>query len=156
MTLPADSRPVLIAYDGSDYAKAAIADAASQLDPGREAIVLTVSEQLEAITFLGFGGVAVNQDAMNAISAEAESGARAVVEEGARLARDAGLKATTLTQIGMPVWRCIVDVAEDRDAGLVVIGSHGRSGLSYVLLGSVAMAVAQHCQRSLLIVHSHS
>ena len=35
-------RPILIAYDGSDYAKAAIKQAADQLGNGRRAIVMTV------------------------------------------------------------------------------------------------------------------
>jgi nucleotide-binding universal stress UspA family protein len=36
---------------------------------------------------------------------------------------------------------------------LIAIGSRGRTGLSKVLLGSVASAVAQHSGRSVLIVH---
>jgi nucleotide-binding universal stress UspA family protein len=146
----------MIAYDGSKFAKAAVEDAARQLGPGREAIILTVSEPLEAIPFLGFGGVAVNQDAVDAISAETERGAKAVVEEGVQLARNAGLDARPLIEIGMPVWRRIVDVAEEQGVGLIVIGSHGRSGLGYALLGSVATAVTQHCRRSVLVVHGQS
>jgi nucleotide-binding universal stress UspA family protein len=47
----------------------------------------------------------------------------------------------------------IVETAEELDAGLIVLGSHGRSGLGYVLLGSVATAVAQHSKRSVMIIH---
>lgn len=148
--------PVLIAYDGSDFAKAAIEEAARQLVPGRQVTVLTVREPLEAIPFLGVGGVALNQDAVDAILADTESGADTVVEEGVKLARDAGLSASALVETGVPVWRRIVEVAEERDAGLVVLGSRGRSGLEYVLLGSVATAVAQHSKRSVLIVHTNA
>ena len=35
----------------------------------------------------------------------------------------------------------------------IVLGSHGRTGLAGVLIGSVAEAVAAHSRRSVLIVH---
>ena len=153
MISPGDNSVVLIAYDGSDFGKAAIEDVARQLAPGRQVLVLTVREPLESIPFLGIGGVALDQSAVDAILSETESGAEKVAEEGADLAREAGLEAEALVEIGNPVWRCITEVAEKKDAGLIAIGSHGRSGLSYVLLGSVATAVALHSKRSVMIVH---
>jgi len=51
------------------------------------------------------------------------------------------------------IWRALVTLADDHDAGLVVLGSHGRTGLAGVLIGSVAEAVAAHSPRSVLIVH---
>jgi nucleotide-binding universal stress UspA family protein len=151
-----DSRPVLIAYDGSDPAKAAIADAAGQLGPGRRAIVLTVWEPLEELPFLGIRGIASDAEAVETVVAETKAGAEEVAKEGARLASDAGFEADAETASGDPVWQQIVEVAEEREASLIVLGSRGRSGLSYVLLGSVATAVSQHSKRSVLIVHSRA
>jgi len=150
----ADSRPILIAYDGSDFAKIAVADAAGQLGPGRKAIVLTVWERLEELPFLGIRGVASDAEAVQTVVAETRAGAEQVAKEGAKLASEAGFEAHAETASGDPVWRQIVEVADERDAGLIVLGSRGRSGLSYVLLGSVATAVSQHSKRSVLIVHS--
>jgi nucleotide-binding universal stress UspA family protein len=155
MTAPdPDIRPVLIGYDGSDFAKAAIEEAAGQLAAGREAIVLTVRQPLEAISFLGFGGMDPDQGAIDEVTASNERGAEAVASEGAGLALDAGLSARPAVKTGVPAWLCIVEAAEELDAGLIVIGSHGRSGLSYVLLGSVATSVAQHSKRSVMIIHT--
>ncbi len=145
--------PVLIAYDGSDFAKAAIDEVAGQLAPGREVLVLTVWEPFEAIPFLGVGGVGANQDAVDAIVTDSEKGARTVAEEGAKRALGAGLDARALVESGAPAWQRIVKAAEEQDASLVAIGSRGRSGLGYVLLGSVATAVAQHSKRPVLIAH---
>lgn len=145
--------PVLVAYDGSDCAKAAIEEVAAQLRQGREAIVLTVREPLEAIPFLGIGGEPLDQDAVEAVIADTESGAGKIAAEGAELARRAGLDARPLVATGDPVWRRIIKVAEEQGAGLIVLGSRGRSGLTYVLLGSVATAVAQHSKCSVLIAH---
>jgi nucleotide-binding universal stress UspA family protein len=157
MTPPShDSRPVLISYDGSDFAKAAIEEAARQLGPAREAIVLTVTEPLDSIPFLGIGGAGVDREAVDTLVGETQTGARQVAEEGARLAREAGFDAGAVVETGVPIWRRVVEVAEERDAGLIALGSHGRAGLSYVLLGSVATAVAQHSKRSVLIAHAKS
>jgi nucleotide-binding universal stress UspA family protein len=52
------------------------------------------------------------------------------------------------------IWRALVSLADEHEAGLVVLGSHGRTGLSEVLLGSVAAAVTQHTARPVLVVHA--
>jgi nucleotide-binding universal stress UspA family protein len=151
--MPAPDSPVLIAYDGSDYAKEAIAECGRQLAPGREALVVTVTEPMEGFPFLGVGGVPVDEESVKAIFDATRAGAQATAEEGCALAREAGLDPEPLVVIGGPVWNRIVEVADERDASLIVIGSRGRSGLHYAFLGSVAAAVAQHSKRSVLIVH---
>ena len=52
----------------------------------------------------------------------------------------------------MTVWRAILDAAEEEDAGVLVLGSRGRSGVRSALLGSVSYGVAHHSTRPLLIV----
>jgi nucleotide-binding universal stress UspA family protein len=42
-----------------------------------------------------------------------------------------------------PVYRCINETAEKLEADLIVIGTHGRTGISHLLLGSVAERVVQ-------------
>ena len=149
----ADNQPVLIAYDGSEFAAAAIREAGAQLGPGRTAIVATVFEPLDKLPFLGVGGVPIESDTMTEIYENAEQGARHTAEQGAELARQVGFDAEPLVSAGNPVWDRIVGLAEERDAGLIVIGSRGLSGVKHALLGSVAAAVAQHSKRSVLIVH---
>jgi nucleotide-binding universal stress UspA family protein len=151
-----DNRPVLIAYDGSNFAMTAITEAAGQLGAGRKAVVLTVWEPLEEMPFIGIRGVAADPEAVQTVIAETKAGAEHVAREGAELASAAGFDARAEIASGNPAWRQIVEVAEEQDASLIVLGSRGRSGLSYVLLGSVAAAVAQHSKRSVLIVHSQA
>lgn len=47
----------------------------------------------------------------------------------------------------------ICQVAERLDADLICLGTHGRSGVSKALLGSVAQAVAVRCTRPVVLVH---
>jgi nucleotide-binding universal stress UspA family protein len=148
-----DASPVLIAYDGSEFANSAIAAVSAELCPGREAVILTVAEPVKALPFLGVPGVAVDDGALEEVLRSNREGAEKVAARGAELAREGGLDARPLVVEGDPVWRVIIDTAEELGAKLIAIGSHGRSGLSFVVLGSVAAAVAQHSRRSILIAH---
>ena len=49
-------------------------------------------------------------------------------------------------------WRAIIDVADQIDADLIVVGSHGYHGLDY-LLGTNASKVANLARRNVLVVH---
>ena len=50
----------------------------------------------------------------------------------------------------------ILAAAVVSEADLIVIGSHGRTGLARLVLGSVARNVLQHATCSVLIVHEGS
>ena len=139
---------MLFAYDGSEQAQSAIREAARQLDANRRAIVLAVWQSPAAQAFAG--PVALwSDDLERELATQAET----VAGEGARLARSLGFRATPRAERGEPVWQAIVACAEAIGAGIVVLGSHGRTGIDRVLLGSVAGTVAQHTDRPVLIVH---
>jgi universal stress protein A len=59
------------------------------------------------------------------------------LEKWADAARTKGISVRTLVREGSP-YREIVDLATDELADLVAMGTHGRSGVSRLLLGSVA------------------
>lgn len=146
--------PVLIAYDGSEQAKLAIAEAGRVLGRGRRAVVLTVREWIESYDFAGLGGATTLDPAtVSAMQDAAQNEAAAVAEEGAGLAREAGFVAEARVEASATPWQEIVAVGDELEADVIAIGSRGRTGLKKVLLGSVASAVAQHSGRSVLIVH---
>ncbi len=64
---------------------------------------------------------------------------------------DAGLKATSEVVEGDPRVE-LVEAAESGKVDLIVVGSHGRSGLSKLLLGSVASHVVTHAPCDVLVV----
>jgi nucleotide-binding universal stress UspA family protein len=147
---PAETGPVLFAYDGSDLAGAAIAEAGRQLRGGRDAVVLTIWEPFN-VGFLPVDEVEFNAAQVGEVRKAAEQTAA----HGASLAEAAGFRATSMAAEAAPTWKGIIDAADERDASLIVLGSHGRSGLAGAVVGSVAGAVAAHSRRSVLIVHRH-
>ena len=50
--------------------------------------------------------------------------------------------ATPLLVVGTPVTR-IIEIADKKNAGMIILGSHGRTGLSHLLIGSKAERVVQ-------------
>lgn len=62
-----------------------------------------------------------------------------------------GVSATTEQVQGEPVHR-IVEVADERGCDLIVMGSHGRSGLARLILGSVTDGVLRHAHVPVLCI----
>src|ERR1035437_3886611 len=79
--------------------------------------------------------------------------ARELVERIASDLRCAGFKVDTAVEVG-DIRERIIDAAEDWGADLIVVGSHGRSGIPRFLLGSVAEFVARHAKCSVEIVRT--
>jgi nucleotide-binding universal stress UspA family protein len=140
--------PVVFAYDGSELAKLAIDEAGRQLAPGRDALVLTIWQPFD-VGFVPPAALRLNA----AEIADVRDAAQRTATDGASLAQAAGFKARGLEIEAAPTWKGIVHTADEHDASLIVLGSHGRTGLAGALLGSVAEAVAAHSRRSVLIVH---
>jgi nucleotide-binding universal stress UspA family protein len=142
-----DGKPVLIAYDGSDHAKEAIRQAGRELHTPREASVVSVYEPLGAIPFWGVPAARVPDEWVTEVRQEAAKTAA----EGAELATAAGFEATPAVMEEVRTWQGILTAAKDADAGLIVLGSHGRGSVGSALLGSVATAVAHHAKLPVLI-----
>ena len=79
----------------------------------------------------------------------------AIATEAAVALRTAGFRAEPEVLSGSPA-SSIVAFASDWDADLVILGSHGRTGVARLLLGSVARNVLHHAGCSVLIVRRHA
>ncbi|MEV4896204.1 universal stress protein [Nonomuraea sp. NPDC050547] len=141
---------ILIAYDGSADAKAAIEFAGEHL--AREStVVITVWEPLLVqLKRHPIAGPALISDQGEEWKELAEQQAK----EGAELAVKAGLNDVTARAVAdrESIWKTIVDVADEIDASLIVTGSRGLAGVRSVLLGSVSNHVLHHAHRPTLIV----
>jgi nucleotide-binding universal stress UspA family protein len=139
--------PVLLAYDGSELAACAIRVAASQVEPGRDALVVCVWQPVD----VGFTPCdATHFDAGQA--GEVRRAAERTAAHGADLAGQAGFRAASIAIEAAPTWKGIVTAADENAASLIVLGPHPRSGLFGYLQGSVAAAVVAHSATPVLLI----
>ncbi len=147
---------ILICYDGSDNAKAAIT-AAGRVLAGHPAVVLTVWEPITEILARTAAGSALmaGMSAPMPAEDEAETAAWQVADEGAELARAAGFDASARvgSQSGL-VADTILAAADRANAIAIVMGSRGRTGMQ-AWLGSVSHAVVQRSDRAVMVIPPH-
>jgi nucleotide-binding universal stress UspA family protein len=147
---------ILICYDASEDARAAVAEAA-ELFPAQQAVVISVWEpfaEVVARSSVGWGLVPSAPDSED-IDQASSTQAEKLAAEGADLANKAGMAAESgAVQQMSTTGRAILAEAERRGAGVIVMGSRGLTGLKSMLLGSVSHDVIQHADRTVVVVPS--
>ena len=145
--------PVVFADDGSPSARTAEAVLTSwPLFTGLPVTVLTVAE--EGFQYAAALAPLLYSEAMAQYAdstQELERIAREENEAAAGRLREAGFQATGLIREGDAAHE-IVAVAREREAGLIVVGTRGQTGLRRLILGSVARNVLLHAPCSVLVV----
>lgn len=151
--MPVD--PLILCYDGSEDAKHMIAETGS-LFPGGSALVLTVWQPISRLASVTWSGATVMPN-FTEIDHVALNDGEARAEEGAALARGAGLQAEPLAvEAHGPIWETIIETAERERAAVIVMGSRGLTGLRSLVLGSVSGTVVHHAHRPTLVIHRSS
>jgi nucleotide-binding universal stress UspA family protein len=146
--------PILLCYDGSEDAAAAIEAVGPHL-AGREAVVACFWQPFAPVE----GRFAVSllevvQEPPDINAREAELAA-ALAEQGAAIARAAGMPAEgRAIEVSTPIDEAIIAYAEQLDTPMIVLGSRGRAGIGSMLLGDVAQDVVQRSTRMVVLVPS--
>jgi nucleotide-binding universal stress UspA family protein len=134
---------VLVPLDGSSLAEAALTWAASLTRAGGTVVLLRAAEAPTART-----------------GDPIETQLEAIRAAEAYLAGVApGVKALGVSHVDTTVWygpavESIVDAAHYRNAELIVMSTHGRSGLGRLVMGSVAESVLRSTTTPILLVRS--
>ena len=139
---------ILLAIDGSPHSQAAVDEVAHRPWPSNSQLrVMSVIQPYAppATEFVLAGSAFEDMRQQQASSAEE------IIERAAELLKKAGLSTETAVREGDPR-SAIVDEAHEWGADLIVVGSHGRTGLSRWLLGSVAQAIVGHAPCSVEVV----
>ncbi|MGN6581488.1 MAG: universal stress protein [Bordetella sp.] len=141
-------KKILISTDGSALSNQA-ADAGIDFasSSGAEIVAVFVAQPMEA--FIGFDGTAAIY-AANYEQDIADQGGK-YLSQLAERAKAAGVKAQTRIVTSYNVADGILRAAEDEHCDLIFMGSHGRSGLSRLVLGSVAARVVSLAGISTLV-----
>ncbi len=143
-----EEAPILICYDGSADSDRAIETAAS-LFGGRRAVVADIGPMLTAAESVAALESVIPGAAFEDLNTDS---ALKIARAGAERARRAGFDAEARAELSSATWEGIVDVADEIDAAVIVLGSRGLSGIRERLNGSVSHEVAEHSRRPVLIV----
>lgn len=135
---------VLCPIDFSDHSRPALDLAASVAAPGGAGITLLHVVELPA---------SYNEEPLGegVIQELDQSAARRLERCGDELRARIGVPVTTRTRIGRPGAQILAALDDDPSFDLVLMGSHGRTGLSRLLLGSVAEQVVRHASCPVLV-----
>lgn len=133
---------ILVPIDDSEPARTAFEEALQRFTPD-EIFLLDVLDTDESSHGIEGGAADGWVEAKETAAAELFEKAERVVEE-----HDVAL--TTAIEMGTPA-RTIVQYAREQEIDHVVMGSHGRSGVSRVLVGSVAESVVRNSPVSVTI-----
>ena len=139
---------ILVPTDGSEISQHAVATAIGLAKPlGAEIYTICVKEPFP------YGAVAElqptpPQDFFDAQERTAARNVRAVIDA----CDQAGVVAHAKTVDGLQPWEAIVEHATQEGCDLLVMGSHGRSGLATLFLGSETQTVLKHTTIPVLVV----
>lgn len=139
---------VLVATDGSKYSTAAASEAIgiAKLNKSLLTVIAVVPAELATPTDVDFG-VGQREKIADQVMREAEKNAKIVKDA----AQKEGVSVHAYVMTGRPA-DAIIETAKDKGADLIVVGSHGRTGLDRLLMGSVAERVIVLANSAVLVV----
>lgn len=151
-------RHLLVAIDGS-HASRHVAHHAAELAAqlGARVTVLHVLEEI-GVPLVQYGMepyVDLEAVSVEVVEAHREGAQRLVDDVVAEIADDVRAEPLIVEAAGRRVAEAITATAQERDADLVVMGTHGHRGLSRVFLGSVADGVVRSSDVPVTLVRHH-
>lgn len=135
---------VLVAYDGSAPAQKAVKHAFDE-HSDEEIVLLRVVELADSFTEASVRAV------QELLGERREAAAEKLRADLTDLVDTDDVDFRTETAAGDPA-REVVEYAEEHDIDHIVVGSHGREGVSRVLLGSVAEHIVRRAPVSVTVV----
>jgi nucleotide-binding universal stress UspA family protein len=134
---------ILLATDGSPASEGASDEAID--------LAIQVGARLLVVSVLGASSKPAGTSVDAAGPADSRDSLTNKAQALAQRAKAAGCDATFLVWDGDP-GEAIVAAADSENADLIVVGSHGRSGVSRFLIGSVSDFVVRHAHCPVMVV----
>ena len=139
---------VVFAYDGSEGARDAVRRAAAMVSQ-RTALVVYIYPHAEEIAAGLDVPVTMPAEAVQTLRRRADE----IANKGAELARTSGLVAEGVAvEAKGGVADALLDLARERDAAAIVVGSRGHGGARSALLGSVSSKLIHDADRPIVVV----
>lgn len=139
---------ILVSTDGSELSQRALSHAvAVAIAFNAKLSVITVREPLRAFMTEGVT-ITVSDEEKLVYEREVDRRLDAARAEAA----EAGIEIDTRQVEDPEPWRAIIDAADAAGVDLIVMASHGRRGISALLLGSETHKLLTHCSIPVLVV----
>ena len=134
---------ILVPTDGSGFSNKAVATAAALAHAlHAKLLVLHVRSPIESPHHVEGG--ALTELGGKVVLQEIEDEERRLLDAALEIAANAGARAETAFLAGYSPYEAIIRVAREQRCDLIVMASHGRRGLSALLLGSETQKVLTH------------
>ncbi|MFN0070077.1 MAG: universal stress protein [Chloroflexota bacterium] len=150
-TRPASFQRVLVPLDGSALAERGVDQARELVGPEATIILLRVVEPVYDVIGTDDTALVVNDEA----TAQAEADAKTYLDAQAALLSAQGLKVESALGKGRSATE-ILQAVEKADANAVVMTTHGHTGPTRWLMGSVADEVFRHADRPVILVSART
>jgi nucleotide-binding universal stress UspA family protein len=139
---------ILIPTDGSELAGKAIQHGIALAKRiGAKATVLTVLPPFHTFTT----DTQMIEDTPAQYEARMQKHAETILGAVARAAQAAGVACETIRVEHEHPYQAIIDTARSKNCDLIVMASHGRHGISAIILGSETVKVLTHCKVPVLV-----
>ena len=146
-------RNILIATDGSELANKAVVHGLDLAKAVGAKVTALIVEAPFNVFEVPASRINVMTEAFRAHAATVKQHAGKVLGEVAAAAQKAGVACDTVQIEHEQPYQAIIDTAKSKGCDAIVMASHGRSGISAVLLGSVTNKVLTHTNIPVLVVH---
>lgn len=144
---------ILVATDGSELAEKGV-DAAIELaaKAGGELFIVTVTSMMPSYGIVMGAEWASSPGAFEDFRKEMESSAKRILESALNKAHQLNVKAQGIHAENQLAAAGIVDAANEHDADIIIVASHGRRGVNRLILGSQASEVMAMSERPVLVI----
>jgi nucleotide-binding universal stress UspA family protein len=139
---------VLVATDGSPASERAVETAAQLAARVRARLTVVTVAAPYPYSAVGESSAIAGADYQATVGAAASARLARAME----IAAAAGVDCRTSLQEASDVYRGVIAAAEQAGAGLLVVASHGRRGLSALMLGSETQKLLAHTSVPVLVV----
>jgi nucleotide-binding universal stress UspA family protein len=140
----------LLCTDGSDLALSAIRQGLDLLASPDRIVVVSVASPIDPtlVTGTGFAGGVMTYDEKNDLVEAQQAAAQAHLDD---TVRELGLTDVEMMVVVGDAGHEICRLAEMLPASVVVLGTHGRSGIKRAIMGSTSDHVVRHCVCPVLV-----
>jgi nucleotide-binding universal stress UspA family protein len=133
---------LVVGYDGTDGAQAALSGAVELASELGDALIAVFAYSIGRL-----GGEVTDY------ATAVEEHGRAVLEEARRIGAEGGVELETVLR-ERETAEGLIEVADERDARMIVVGSHGERPLKSALVGSTPTRLLHLSERPVLVVRA--